>query len=120
MKLINPEDFRFTEEYWYDNNYFHFGGFVKDEGQITEMRGDFYNDEAYFYLHWSYLHDANFGYDRAVLKEPQSETLIRRTHPWLLIVSGDHPLATKFTRFESYAALCDWMDNPTFERFIFA
>ena len=108
LKLINPEDFGYARSYESCDDLYHFEGFMLDEDQISGYGGEPYNDEYYFQLH------SSFAPGRSLDPRGEDDNFVG-THPWAMIISGDHTMPCVFLRFRTYADMCLWLDKPTYE-----
>lgn len=105
LKLTNPEDFQLGESYWHNDKHFEFEGFLKDEEQFEGYSGEPYGDEAYYMIHSVFSPGEEFDFR-------YTDESVAVSHPWVLIVSGDHTMLCIFMRFQSYTDMCAWLDNP--------
>lgn len=107
LRMPDPSEFDISESYWSDDNWFQFEGFLRDDDLCMSYSGELYGDERYFTLH-------SVFYPNQTMDHRETDIDRCDTHPWVLIISGDHTLLGVFKRFKTYADLCDWFDNPVF------
>ncbi len=105
MKLTNPDDFVHAKSYDHDGTEYHFEGYMLDEDQVQGYGGEPYGPDYYYQLHSIFSPGANIDY------RGQDEPIIY-SHPWVILISGDHTMYCVFKRFRTYADLCAWLDNP--------